>query len=163
MVAGRKFIDGEPMNPHEQVAGLLVEFPGRGDLLQFALLQHRHAVPEGHGLRLVVRDIDGGDPEPALHLRDFRAHLPAQLGVEVRQRLVEQERVRLAHDRPAHGDTLPLAAREVGRLALQVVGELERPGRLGNQAVDLLIGCACPGQAQREGDVLVDRRCGYRA
>ncbi len=46
-------------------------------------------------------------------------HLHAQLGVEVGQRLVHQERLRLAHHRPAHRDALALAARELGRLAVE--------------------------------------------
>jgi hypothetical protein len=38
-------------------------------------------------------------------------HLDAQLRVEVRERLVYQERLRLAHDRAPHGDALALPAR----------------------------------------------------
>jgi hypothetical protein len=44
---------------------------------------------------------------------DLGAHLHAQLGVEVRERLVEQEHLRLAHDRAAHRDALALAAGEL--------------------------------------------------
>jgi hypothetical protein len=48
-----------------------------------------------------------------VQLRDLGAHLHAQLGVEVRQRLVHQEHLRLAHDRAAHRDALALAAGEL--------------------------------------------------
>jgi hypothetical protein len=41
---------------------------------------------------------------------DLGAHVDAQLGVEVRQRLVEQEDLGLADDGAAHGDALALAA-----------------------------------------------------
>jgi hypothetical protein len=44
---------------------------------------------------------------------DLGAHLHAQLGVEIRQRLVEQEHLRIAHDGAAHGDALALAARKL--------------------------------------------------
>jgi hypothetical protein len=44
--------------------------------------------------------------------RDLDPHLDAQLGVEVRERLVEQEHLRLAHDGAPDGDALALAARE---------------------------------------------------
>ena len=47
------------------------------------------------------------------------AHLHAQLGVEVGQRLVEQEHRRLAHDGAAHRHALALAAGELARLALR--------------------------------------------
>ena len=66
--------------------------------------------------------------------RDLGPHLAAQLRVQVGQWLVEQERVGLSHDRAAHRHPLPLAAGEVGRLAVEVLGQLEGLGRL----VDLL-------------------------
>jgi hypothetical protein len=44
---------------------------------------------------------------------DLGAHLHAQLGVEVGQRLVEQEHLGIAHDRAAHRDALALAARQL--------------------------------------------------
>jgi hypothetical protein len=68
------------------------------------------AVAERHRLGLVVGDVDGRDAEAPLQLGDVRAHLDAQLGVEVGERLVHQEHARLADDRPAHRDALALAA-----------------------------------------------------
>ena len=50
---------------------------------------------------------------------DLDAHLRAQLGVEVGQRLVEQEHLRVAHDAAAERDALLLAAGQLLRLALQ--------------------------------------------
>ena len=47
--------------------------------------------------------------------RELAAHRHAQLGVEVRERLVHQERLRLAHHRPAHRNALALAAGELRR------------------------------------------------
>src|SRR5207253_10208943 len=46
-------------------------------------------------------------------------------GVEVGQRLVHQERLRLADDRAPHRDALPLPARQLGRPALQHLVEAE--------------------------------------
>ena len=37
----------------------------------------------------------------------------AQFGVEIAERFVEQEDLRIAYDGPANGDTLPLAARKL--------------------------------------------------
>ena len=71
--------------------------------------------PHRHRLDLVVGDVDGRGAELALEPGDLGAHLHAQLGVEVGQRLVHQERRRLAHDGPAHGDALALAARQLRR------------------------------------------------
>ena len=97
------------------------------------------AVAEGHGLGLVVGHVDRRRAQPLLEARDLGAHLDAQLRVEVRQRLVHEEGGRLADDRAAHGDALALAAGEVGGLAVEVLLEVEDPGRLVDAAVDLLL------------------------
>ena len=53
-----------------------------------------------------------------LQFADVLAHAPAQLGVEVRQRLVEEQHLRLQHERAGDRDALLLAAGEFGRRAL---------------------------------------------
>ena len=85
---------------------MLVHAAGCVTLLQHTVFQHRDAVTERHRLGLVVGDVDGGHAQPALQAQDLGAHLTAQLGVEVAQRLVEQERVGLTDDGAAHGDAL---------------------------------------------------------
>ena len=58
------------------------------------------------------------------------AHLHAQLGIEVRERFVEQEHLGVANDRPAHGDALALAAGELARIAAkQRLQSKDRSGR----------------------------------
>ena len=52
-------------------------------------------------------------------------HLHAQEGIEVRQRLVEQEHLRLAHHSTADGDALTLTTGEVFGLTLQQLIELQ--------------------------------------
>jgi len=63
----------------------------------------------------------------------------AQLGVEVRQRLVEQEGDRPAHDGAADGDTLTLAAGKLAGAALQQLFDLEHSRRLGDARGDFRI------------------------
>ena len=53
------------------------------------------------------------------------AHLHPKLRVEVRQRLVEQEHLRIAHDRAPHGDPLPLPAGELARITVEQWGKAE--------------------------------------
>ena len=65
-----------------------------------------------------------------MELRQGGAHADAELGIEVRERLVHQERLRLAHDRATHRDALPLAARELHRLAVEHLGQPEQLGDL---------------------------------
>ena len=66
--------------------------------------------------------------EPLVQPLDLDAQLGAQLGVEVRQRLVEQEDADLAHQRAADRDALALAARQLGRLAVEQLGDLQHLG-----------------------------------
>ena len=87
---------------------------------------------------------------------------PRSFRVEVRQRLVEQERIGLPHDRPAHRDALPLATGQVRRFAVQVLGELEGFSSLLHALADLFLGQPA-AQSQREGDVPKTLRCGYKA
>ena len=121
-----RFIAGLPMKPPtKRLTGLVVELLRRRDLLELALAHHGDAVAHRHRLDLVVRDVDRRRPEPALEPRDLGAHLHAQLRVEVRERLVHQERLRLAHDRAAHRDALALTARERARLPVEERLEVE--------------------------------------
>ena len=129
IVPRRKFIAGEPMKPgDEQVVRPVVELERRADLLDQAVVHDHDLVGHGHRLDLVVGDVDRRGLEPLVQLLDLGAHLHAQLGVEVRQRLVEQEHLRVAHDGAAHGDALALAAGELARIALEVGAEAEDVG-----------------------------------
>ena len=113
----------------EEVDGAVVEPLRRVELLQHAVAHHGDAVAERHRLALVVRDVDRRHLEVALDPRDLGAHLDAQLRVEVRERLVHQERLRLAHDRAAHRHALPLPARERARLLARARPRARAPGR----------------------------------
>ena len=138
----------------EHVLRLLVQVARGADLLQDAVLQHGDAVAHREGLGLVVRDVDRGDAEAALERRDLGAGLHAQLGVEVRQRLVHEEHLRLTHDRAAHGDALTLTTGERLRLAAEVGLEVEQLGGLEDALGALLLADA--GDLEREAHVLGD-------
>ena len=112
------------------------------------------AVPERHRLGLVVRDVDRRHAEAGLERGDVGAHLHAELRVEVGQRLVHEEHRRLADDRSAHRDPLPLAAGELAGLALEVGLEAEELGDLEHPFRALLLLDA--RDAEREADVRLD-------
>jgi hypothetical protein len=102
-----------------------------------------------------VGDEHGGDADPLLDLADVLADADAQLRVEVRERLVEQQHLRLEHERAGERDALLLAARDPRRVAVQVVrqaDELEHP-------LDALLHLTLRQlpQPQAEGDVLEHR------
>ena len=98
---------------------LVVDLVGRADLLDAAGVHDDHPLGQRHRLDLVVGDVERGRAQLAVQLLDLEPHLRAQLGVEVGERLVEQEHRGLAHDRAAHRDALALAAGELARLALE--------------------------------------------
>ena len=101
------------------LAGSVVELERRADLLDQAVVHDDDLVGHGHGLDLIVRDIDRRRLEALMQFLDLGAHLHAQLGVEVGQRLVEQEHLRIAHDGAAHGDALALTAGKLARIAVE--------------------------------------------
>ena len=91
-----------------------------------------------------------------MQVADLGAHGHAQLGIQVGQRLVEQEQLGLAHDGAADGHALALAARELCGLALQQLVQPQQRGRLLHLAFDLGLGHLAP-VLQAEGHVVVHR------
>ena len=114
------------MNPATNRFAGFVEVLRGVDLLEDAVVQHADPVAQGHGFDLVVGDVDVVTPRRSC--RSGGAHRDAELGVQVGQRLVHQERLGLTDDRAAHGDTLALTAGEGGGLALEVLLEAEHRG-----------------------------------
>ena len=114
----------------ERVRGLLVDGIGIADLLEDAVAHRRDPVAHRHRLDLVVRDVDGRRADLALQAADLGSRLRAQLRVEVRERLVHEEDLRLAHERATERDALALPAGERARLALEERLDPEQPGRL---------------------------------
>ncbi|EAR50929.1 hypothetical protein OG2516_13691 [Oceanicola granulosus HTCC2516] len=139
----------------EAVRRAVVEVHRAADLLDQAAVHHHDPVGERHRLHLVVGDVDRRGAEPLVQPGDLEAHLHPQRRVEVGERLVEQERLRLAHQRPPHRHPLALPARE--RLG-QPVEQPRQPQRLGGLAdgADAL-GLGAAGDLHREAHVAGDR------
>ena len=113
----------------KRLAGPLVELLGRAGLLQAPVVHDRDPVAHRHRLDLVVGDVDGGRADLLLEALDLAAGLHAQLRVEVGERLVHQEHLRVADQRAAERHALLLAAGELARAAVEQRAELERLGR----------------------------------
>jgi len=80
-------------------------------------------------LDLVVCDIDRRRSQPLVQFLDLCPHLHAKFRIEVRQRFIEQEHLRIADDGPAHGDALALAAGELPCAAASICRSLKgQPG-----------------------------------
>ena len=129
-----------------------VELHGRTHLFHFARREHNDAVGQGHGLHLVVRDVDHGGLQLLVQLGEFIAHLHAQRRVQVGKRLIEQEHRGLAHDGAADGHALALATREIFRLAVQQVFDVQDARGVAHRRLDFGLGHL--GQLQPEGHVV---------
>lgn len=131
---------------------VLVQVCGGAELLDAARVHHRDGVGHGHGLLLVVGDMDERDADLGLDALELQLHLAAQLQVEGAERLVEEEHLRVVDQGAGDGDALLLAAGQLVRLALREVAELNEL----QHVVDLLLHRLDAAPAQTEGDVLGD-------
>ncbi len=96
--------------------------PGRRRGLDDAAeVHHGHAVAQELHHREVVRDEQVAQPKPLLQRHQQVEHLRLDRHVQRRQRLVEHHHLRLQRQRARDADALALAARELVRLALQVL------------------------------------------
>ncbi len=134
------------------MAGRSYNSSGVPDWIRAAAVEEHDLVGDGQCLALVVRDEHRRDAEALDERADPDPGLLAQLGVEVGERLVEEDHRRLVDEGAGDGDALLLAPRELGGIAFA-----ERPepdaveGRL-HLGPDLRLGR--PAQAQAVGDVL---------
>ena len=103
----------------------VVDLERRADLLGLAAIHDDDAVGDRQRLFLVVRDEDGGDAELLLDRADLLAQRNADLGVERRQRLVEQQQLRLRRQRAGERDALLLAAGELVGIAVAELRQLD--------------------------------------
>src|SRR5690606_20120227 len=123
---------------HEQIGGALVKLHRRADLLHCSVIHYGDAVADRVRLLLVVGHEDRRQAEPLLQITQLAPHLHAQLGVEVRQRLVEQEHLGPNRNRPRQRDPLLLAAGELRRTPIGEAGEPYQLQSLGDALLYLL-------------------------
>ena len=98
--------------------------------------------------------VDGGE-KLLVKLGDDRAHLGAQLGVQVGKRFVKQENGGVADHGTAQRNTLALAARKGLGLAVEVFGQVQRFCRRADCTVNLVLGDFAQGQTK--GHIIVYR------
>ncbi len=141
----------------EHVGGAVVDDLRLVELLDRALVHDGDAGGERHRLDLVVGHIDGGLADRQVKLLDLGAHVDAQLNVEVGQWLVEQEELRVAHERAPHGDALALPARQLAGLAVEQRLDLQQRGDARDRGV--LLGLRHAAALHAEGHVLARGHC----
>ena len=105
-------------------------------LQQLAGVQHRGVAAEQQRFGRLGGGVDHGRLAAGEQLRELLAQLLAQLVVQVHQRLVEQHQRRLLGQRARQRHALLLAARELGRQALQEGLDVQLGGQLGDTRLD---------------------------
>ena len=138
----------------EGVGRPVVDRLRRPDLLHQSPFHHHDAVAQAHRLDLVMGDEDRGDAELALKELQLVAGIGAQLGVQVAQRLVEQQDLRLGHDRAGDRHPLPFAAGKLARAAVEQMIDAHLARRLPNPLLPLRPVPGAPLRLQRKGDVV---------
>ena len=128
----------------------------RPDLLDPTGIHHDDPIGDRERLGLVVRDVDGGLAGLALEVEDRVFERVPQVPIERGQRLVEQEHRRVGGEDPGQRDPLLLAARELGRQARAVAGQLDEGEHLVDARPDRVFLRALHGQS--EPDVVGDRQ-----
>ena len=96
-------------------AGSATSSLGRSRLSQPPVDDHAHALREGRRVLEVVRDEQDRDAEPGEQVVQLGADRRLRVRVERRERLVEQQDLRVARERARERDALPLAAGELAR------------------------------------------------
>ena len=115
------------------LTGPVVDLVRRAELVQLAAVHHRDLVGHAHGLDLVVGDVDHRLLQLALDALQLAAHILAESGVQIAERLVEQEDAGLRDHAAAERDLLHVVdAQAPGvhrqhRRELQQLGDLAAP------------------------------------
>ena len=85
-----------------------------------------------------MRDVDERDPDRLLDVLELDLHLLAQLEIERAERLVQQQHAGPVDERARERDALPLAARELARLALRELAQAHERERLAGALAPLV-------------------------
>src|SRR5579862_669373 len=138
----------------EAVGGTVVDVLRSVDLLEQTVAHDSDAIAHRHRLDLIVGDIDGGDSEVALQPVNLSARLYTKLRVEIRQRLIHEEGLRLADDGATHRHALSLATRQRPRSPFEEFAEVEHLCGSLDAAVSLVLADA--GDLEREAHIVGD-------
>ncbi|EBA06968.1 hypothetical protein SSE37_00815 [Sagittula stellata E-37] len=134
----------------------LVKFKRRADLRDTATRQDNDPSRQCHRLDLVVGDVDHRRIRHRLfQLRDLDPGGDAQCRVKVRERLVKQIDLRVAHDGASDRHPLPLTPRQRLGQAVEIIAKLQDLCGAVDPLVDLCLGHL--GDLQREGHVVAHR------
>ena len=123
---------------HKSVGRPIVEIEGGIHLLEDPLVHDGNAVPHGHGLDLVMGHVDRGHSQPAVEPDELGPGGHPQLGIQVGQGFIHQERLGLADDGPPQSHPLALPAGKCLGTPPQHLLKLQHPGNGLDASIDIL-------------------------
>src|SRR5262249_6566424 len=145
--------------------GLAVRFPlliavrwaGQGGgFVHDAMIEDEELAGEGFHVFGVVGDDQGRYLQTGLETEQLASGASSKKGIEGRERLVEQQPLRMAYQRSSQRDPLPLSARELARIAICHGGQLEQLEEFLHPAHQPPWGQMTPKRREREANVLRD-------
>ena len=92
---------------------------------QLAAAPERRVLGDVEGVAQLVGDDDRADAFEVAQLDDFLVHGDRRNRIEAGRRLVVEQDARLGRHRPGDGHAPPLAARQLGRLAVDEIGQAD--------------------------------------
>ena len=135
------------------------ELARRGDRLDAAVTEQHHLVGERQRLADVVRDVEHRDAPLVADAQQPGQDALAQLHVDRRERLVEQQQAGIGGERARQRDALALPARKRGGIPVEHVPDVQRVDR-GLRARPVAARAECDvrarGQVREEARVLRD-------
>ena len=112
-------VGGDPVRRPE------IELRRRADFQEHAFMHQADAIRQRQRFFLIVGHVDGRDAEGLLQRLQLEAHLLAQLGVEIAERLVQQQHLRLRDQRARQRDALLLPAAQIGRQPIRQTSQTQ--------------------------------------
>jgi hypothetical protein len=142
----------------ERRRGRAIDLRRRPDLLDPPLVEHGDAIRQRERLPLIVGHVDERGARLAVHAPQLRLHVQADLQVERRERLVEEQHPRTVDERTRERDALELPARELVSAPRPVALEANEREHLVDAPAHLV--GRRPRDPEPEGDVLEDVEVG---
>ena len=110
---------------NKQVCRMIEHILRSADLLDITVTHDDNSVAQRHSFGLVMGNVDEGGVDTLTQLDDLSTHLVTELSVQVGERFVHQEDLRVTHDCTADCNTLSLTTGKCLRLTIEILGDVQ--------------------------------------
>src|SRR6266567_3471171 len=111
---------------YEEAFRLIIDLLRCANLFDTSQTHDNHLIGKRHGLGLIVRHIDGGQVQLVMDALEFDTHFVAQIGVQVRERFVQQEQGWLQCYGAGNRQALLLPTAELAGIALAIFFQMDQ-------------------------------------